>query len=84
MGKPILWWQTPFGVPSATPGGAAGRYRDNRVKYIFEHVDEFIAAGGLGAAFGTGAGNQTYINTDGGQFKNAVTRYFAAPVALPR
>ena len=21
IGKPILWWQVPFGVPSATPGG---------------------------------------------------------------
>jgi hypothetical protein len=81
--KPILWWQVPFGVPSATPGGTAGHYRDNRVKYIFEHTDEFVAAGGVGAAFGTGAGNQTYITTDGGQFKNAVAKYFAAPTPLP-
>ena len=41
------------------------------------------AAGGLGAVFGTGAGNQTYIDTDGDQFKKAVTSYFAAPVKLP-
>ena len=80
---PMLWWQVPFGVPSDTPGGAAGRYRDNRVRYIFNHVDEFIAAGGAGAFFGVGAANQTYITTDGGQFKNAVTKYFAAPVAIP-
>ena len=44
---------------------------------------EFVAAGGLGITFGAGAGNQTYITTDGGQFKNAVTAYFAAPVTLP-
>jgi hypothetical protein len=78
-----LWWQVPFGVPSDTPGGTAGCYRDNRVRYIFNHVDEFIAAGGAGAFFGVGAANQTYITTDGGQFKNAITRYFAAPVAIP-
>ena len=60
----------------------AGHYRDNRVKYIFEHPDEFVAAGGLGAAFGVGAGNQTYISTDNGQFQNAVTKYFAAPTPL--
>jgi len=83
LALPALWWQTPFGVPSTTPGGSAGKYRDNRVKYIFEHVSEFVAAGGVGVAFGTGAGNQTYITTDGGQFKTAVTKYFAAPVALP-
>jgi hypothetical protein len=83
MRKPMLWWQTPFGVPSTTPGGSAGKYRDNRVKYIFEHTDEFIAAGGVGVVFGGGAANQTYIDTDGGQFKAAVTKYFASPVPLP-
>jgi hypothetical protein len=81
--RPVLWWQVPFGVPSNVPGGTAGHYRDNRVHYIFSHVAEFIAAGGLGVTFGTGAGNQTYITTDGNQFHDAVTQYFAAPVALP-
>jgi hypothetical protein len=33
--------------------------------------------------FGVGAGNQTYITTDGGQFEDAVTGYFADPVPLP-
>lgn len=80
--RPMLWWQTPFGVPSDTPGGTPGHYRDNRVQYIFSHVNDFIAAGGVGAVFGTGAGNQTYIDSDGDQFKNAVSAYFAAPVAL--
>jgi hypothetical protein len=83
LGKPILWWQIPFGVPSTTPGGSAGHYRDNRVHYLFGHIQEFIDAGFAGAAFGTGAANQTYITTDGGQFKNAVTAYYAHPVPLP-
>jgi hypothetical protein len=82
LGKPMIWWQVPFGVPSDTPGGTSGHYRDNRVHYIVSHIDEFIAAGGAGALFGTGAGNQTYITTDGDQFKNAATKYFAAPVLL--
>jgi hypothetical protein len=81
--KPIVWWQVPFGVPSTTPGGTAGHYRDNRVHYVFSHIGELVAAGGLGITFGVGAGNQTYITSDGNQFKNAVTSYFAAPVALP-
>jgi hypothetical protein len=83
VGRPILWWQMPFGVPSSTPGGTAGHYRDNRVRYLFSHVAEFVAAGGLGAAFGTGAGNQTYITSDGGQFRNAVHAYYASPTPLP-
>jgi hypothetical protein len=73
----------PFGVPSDTPGGTAGHYRDNRVKYIFSHVDEFVAAGGLGVTFGTGAGNQTTWTTDDGQFKQAVATYFQNPTRLP-
>jgi hypothetical protein len=80
---PMMWWQVPFGVPSNTPGGTAGHYRDNRVHYFFLHVDELVAAGGLGMAYGTGAGNQTYITTDNGQFKNAVTGYYAKPFPLP-
>lgn len=82
VGKPLLWWQMPLGVPSATPGGSAGRYRDNRVRYLFSHPGEFVEAGGFGAVFGTGAGNQTTVKTDGGQFKNALTGYLAAPVSL--
>lgn len=82
VGKPMMWWQIPFGVPSDTPGGTPGHYRDNRVKYIFEHIDEFVEAGGVGAVFGVGAANQTYIDTDGGQFQNAVTQYFANPYPL--
>jgi hypothetical protein len=79
---PVLWWQLPFGSPSTTAGGTAGHYRDNRVHYIFQHIDEFVAAGGLGVTFGTGAGNQTDITTDGDEFKNAVAGYFAKPVLL--
>jgi hypothetical protein len=83
LGKPMLWWQVPFGVPSNMPGGTVNHYRDNRVHYLFGHIQEFIDAGFVGSTFGTGAGNQTYITTDGGQFKNAVTNYFGHPVPLP-
>jgi hypothetical protein len=83
LNLPVMWWQVPFGVPSTTPGGTAGHYRDNRVHYFFGHVSEFVAAGGVGIAFGVGAANQTYITTDGNEFQNAVTQYFANPTALP-
>jgi hypothetical protein len=82
-GKPILWWQLPLGVPSDTPGGTKGHFRDNKVHYVFSHIQEFIDAGGVGATFGTGAGDQTTAQTDGGQLKDAVTAYYKAPVALP-
>jgi hypothetical protein len=83
VGKPLLWWQMPFGVAADAPGGSAGHYRDNRVKYLFDHTSEFVAAGGIGAVFGAGAPNQTTVTTDGGQFASAIAKYFAAPAALP-
>jgi hypothetical protein len=81
-GLPILWWQTPLGVPSDTPGGTAKKYRDNRVKYFFEHPGELVSAGGFGMDFGTGAPNQTDVTTDDGQFASAVTKYYGAPASI--
>ena len=83
VGLPLLWWQVPLGVPSPTPGGTSGHYRDNRVHYLFSHVAELVDAGSVGVVFGTGAEHQTTIDTDDGQFKAAVTKYFASPVPLP-
>ncbi|MFL6603458.1 MAG: fibronectin type III domain-containing protein [Steroidobacteraceae bacterium] len=82
-GLPLVWWQTPFGVPSATPGGVAGHYRDNRVDYFLKHPSELVAVGGLGVVFGAGAGNQTTPATDGGQFQTLSAKYLANPAALP-
>ena len=79
---PVVWWQLPFGTPSTTPGGTPGHFRDNRVHYMFANVGELVAAHGVGMAFGTGAGGQTDVTTDGNSFKTAVTGYFANPTAL--
>ena len=83
IGLPLLWWQLPLGVPDTIPGGTSGHYRDNRVHYMFNHVSELVDGGSFGMVFGTGAEHQTTIDTDGGQFKAAVTKYFASPVPLP-
>jgi hypothetical protein len=82
LGRPAIWWQTPMGVPSETCGGTSEHYRDNRVHYFFTHVDELVAAGGAGMTFGTGAGEQTNLATDGDQLKDAATAYMASPFAL--
>jgi len=52
------------------------------VHYLFSHVQEFVDACGVGAEFGTGAGNQTFITTDGNQFKDAVTSYLTKATKL--
>jgi len=82
VGRPLLWWQMPLGVPAGSSGGS-GHYRDNRVSYLFSHPEEFAAAGGIGAVFGTGAPNQTDALADGGQFKAALAKYRTSPTALP-
>ena len=83
LGRPLIWWQTPLGVPSNTPGGTPNHYRDNRVHYFLTHPSELVAAGGVGVVFGAGWGTQTNITTDNGQFKTLSDAYFAKPAPLP-
>ena len=83
IGLPVLWWQTPLGIPSAIAGGKEGAFRDNRAQYFLTRPNELVAAGGVGAVFSPGNSVQTSINTDGGQFRRLSTSYLASPAALP-
>jgi hypothetical protein len=83
IGLPLIWWQTPLGVPSATPGGTVNAFRDNRARYFLTHAPELVAAGGLGVVFSPGHSSQTTINSDKGQFKTLSTSYLASPAKLP-
>jgi hypothetical protein len=81
-GLPVIFWQTPEGVPSATPGGTPYHYRDNRVHYFLTHPSQLTAVGGLGVVFSNGP-EQTDITTDGGQFVTLHAAYLASPQPLP-
>jgi hypothetical protein len=83
LGVPLIWWQTPLGVPSSTPGGTPNHYRDNHVHYFLTHPSELVAIGGVGVVFGAGWSTQTSITTDNGQFKTLSTAYLAQPAQLP-
>ena len=80
--RPALEWQTPLGLPSDTCGGSNEHWRDNRAHYFFGHVPDLIDAGLAGMTFGTGAGGQTNLGTDGDHVKNAAIAYRAAPIAM--
>jgi hypothetical protein len=82
-GLPLIWWQTPLGVPSSTPGGTPNHYRDNHVHYYLTHPSELTAIGGLAVVYGTGNDFQTSVYTDGGQFQSLDAAYLAAPAPLP-
>lgn len=78
---PVLWWQTPMGVPS-TVSGTPRRYRDNRVDTFLRNPRLLIGIGGIGGVFSGGASNQTTIETDGGHFRERLNAYLANPVPL--
>lgn len=85
LGKlPILFWQTPMGVPSETPGGSPGHYRDNHVRYMLTHPTEYTAAGVFAIVFSGGGSTSANITTDGGQFARLFQAYLANPAPLPR
>ena len=79
---PLIWWQTPEGVPSPAPGGTAYHYRDDRVDYFLKHPSQLTAIGALAVVF-NGGQNQTNITTDGGQFQALDSAYMDAPAELP-
>jgi len=76
-GLPILWWQTPMGVPSDTPGGTDQHYRDNHVDYMLTNTQEYGDMHTFGIVFSAGADSQTSISTDGGQFARLSAQYLA-------
>jgi hypothetical protein len=79
---PILFWQTPMGVPSATPGGTPNHFRDNHVHYMLTHPTEYTAIGVFGIVFSAGGSTSATIATDGGQFARLYQAYLADPAPL--
>jgi hypothetical protein len=79
---PVLFWQTPMGVPSTTPGGTPGHFRDNHVHYMLTHPTQYTAAGVFAIVFSGGGSTSASITTDGGQFARLFQAYLANPAAL--
>jgi hypothetical protein len=79
---PILYWQTPMGVPSATPGGTSGHFRDNHVHYMLTNPTQYTAIGVFAIVFSGGGSTSANITTDGGQFARMFQAYLANPAAL--
>lgn len=80
---PVLFWQTPMGVPSTTPGGTPGHYRDNHVHYMLTHPTQYTAAGVFAIVFSPGGTTSADITTDGGQFASLFHAYLANPAPFP-
>jgi len=76
-GLPILWWQTPLGVPSSTPGGTPGHYRDDHADYMLKYPWEYGGISTFAIVFSGGGTYSTSINTDGGQFARLFGHYLS-------
>jgi hypothetical protein len=50
-------------------------WRDNRVDYFFDHMDQVAASHGAAVLFGAGDGNQTTPETDSGNLISRVSTY---------
>jgi len=72
-----------MGVPSTTPGGTTGHFRDDHVHYMLTHPTQYTAAGVFAIVFSAGAASQTTITTDGGQFATLFSAYLANPAPYP-
>jgi hypothetical protein len=79
VGKPIIWWQIPVG--NAAQNNTTNHFKDNRVDYLFAHLQEVAASNGVGVFFGAGEGQQTTPETDGGNLVAKVKAYAAAPIS---
>jgi hypothetical protein len=82
-GLPILFWQTPMGVPSTTPGGTPKHYRDNHVHYMLTHPTQYAGNGVFALVFSPGGATSADITNDGGQFANLFKAYLANPAPFP-
>ncbi len=73
LGVPMVWWQIPLG--NAAMNNTHQHWKDNRVDYLFAHMDEVAAAHVVGLFFGTGNDEQTSPETDGGNLVAKVNAY---------
>jgi len=74
--RPLVWWHAPFGnmsLPNKT-----NQWKDNRLDYFFDHVDEVASTHAIAIAFGASNESQTTPSTDGGNFVARVRTYKSA------
>jgi hypothetical protein len=76
LALPVIVWQIPVG--NMNLDNTTDHWRDNRLDYLFAHMDEVAAAHIVGVFFGAGAGGMTTPETDGGNFVARTTAYRAA------
>lgn len=73
VGKPLVLWQIPVG--NMAQNNTLNHYKDDKVDWFFAHMDQVASAHVAGLLFGAGHGEQTSVETDGGNLINKTIAY---------
>ncbi|MFF3916454.1 RICIN domain-containing protein [Streptomyces sp. NPDC001852] len=73
VGKPVVLWQIPVG--NMAQNNTLNHYKDDKVDWLFGHMDQVADAHIAGLLFGAGQQEQTSIETDGGNLISKTIAY---------
>lgn len=73
-GKPLVLWQIPLG--NMAQNNTYQHYQDDKVDYLFSHMNEVADAHIVALLFGAGQQEQTTPETDGGNLINKTISYW--------
>ena len=73
VGKPVVLWQIPVG--NMSQNNTLNHYQDDKVDWLLGHMDQVANAHIAGLLFGAGQGEQTSVETDGGNLINKTIAY---------
>ena len=73
-GKPLVLWQIPVG--NMAQNNTLNHYQDDKVDYLFSHLDAVADAHIVALLFGAGQQEQTGPETDGGNLINKTINYW--------
>ncbi|WP_413254467.1 RICIN domain-containing protein [Streptomyces europaeiscabiei] len=81
VGKPVVLWQVPIG--NMAQNNTLNHYKDDKVDWFFAHMDQVANAHIAGLLFGAGHGEQTSVETDGGNLiKKTIAHHNSGGTAL--
>ena len=75
-GKPLVLWQIPLG--NMAQNNTLNHYQDDKVDYLFSHLDDVASAHVAALLFGAGQQEQTTPETDGGNLINKTISYWSS------
>ncbi|MEU1512934.1 RICIN domain-containing protein [Streptomyces sp. NPDC005811] len=73
VGKPVVLWQIPLG--NMAQNNTFGHYKDDKVDWLFSHMDQVADAHVAALLFGPGQQEQTTAESDGGNLINKTIAY---------